>query len=113
MNYLDVVLLLNIALLSFALSPGWHMLLTARILLSMPITLLCLVICLKKIYNAIKYTAKVCSLPSKLKYLCRCFEGTLSATEINKQGINDRVGEEQPLVKPTSTVISYGAGNNA
>ena len=74
-------------------------------ILSMPIALLCLVMCSKKICGAIKHTVKVCSLPSK--YLCRCFEETLSTAELNQPGINDIVGEAQPLIQPTSTVISY------
>ena len=73
MTYLDALLLLNIAIQCFVFSAGWHMLLIARILLSVLIALLCLVICLKMFYGAIKHTVKVCSLPSKLKYLCRCF----------------------------------------
>ena len=64
-------------------------------------------ICSKKFYGAIKHTVnhKVCSLPSK--YLCRCFEETLSTTELNEPGISDMVGEAEPLIQPTSTVISY------
>ena len=112
MNYLDALLLLNIALLSFVLSSTLPMLLIARILLSMPIILLCLVICSKKVYGAIKHTVKVCSLPSKLNHLRRCFEGTSSTTELNEPEIVHIAGEAQPLIQPTSIVIGYGADDN-
>ena len=108
MNYMDALLLLNIALLSFVLSTGWRMLLIARILLSMPVALLCLVICSKKFYGAIKFIVKACSLPSKLKYLlCRCFEGNASTTKIM-----DTVTETQPLIQPTSIVIGNSADDS-
>ena len=109
MNYLDALLLLNIALLCFVLFPRIPMLVIARMLLSLPIVILCLVICLKKIHAAIKRIVKVNLLPSKLKHLCKCFGKNLPANELNEPGIN---GEEQPLIKPTSTIISYGADIN-
>ena len=112
MNYLDALLLLNIALLSFVLSSRLPMLQIARILLSMPIALLFLVICSKKFYGVIKRTVRVHSLPSKLKYLCRCIEETPSIVEQNEPEIVDIAGEAQPLIQPTSTIISYGADDN-
>ena len=59
-----------------------------------------------------KHIVKVCSLPSKLKHLCRCFEGTPSIVELNEPEIIDIVGEAQPLIQPTSTVVGYGADDN-
>ena len=67
---------------------------------------------LKKVYGTIKHIVKVRSLPSKVKYLCRCFEGTPSTTETNEPEFFDIAGEAQPLIQPTSTVIGYGADDN-
>ena len=61
---------------------------------------------MQKIHGTIKLIVKEHSLPSKLKHLCKCFKENLSATELNEPGIN---GEAQPLIQPTSTVISYRA----
>ena len=80
------------------------MLLTTRILLSMPIVLLCLVICTKKAYGTIKCTVKVCS--SKLKFLFMYLRETV---ELNEPEIADIDREAQALIQPTSIVISYGA----
>ena len=109
MNYMDALLLLNMALLCFVLFQRIPMLVIARMLLSLPIVILSLVICLKKIHAAIKQIVKIHSLPSKLKHLCKCFGKNLPANKLNGPGIN---GEEQPLIKPTSTIISYGADIN-
>ena len=57
MNYLDALLLLNI-FLSFSLHIRLPMLFIAKMLLSIPLALLCLVICSKMAYGAIKHTVK-------------------------------------------------------
>ena len=108
MNYLDSMLLLNCALLSFMLSTGWRMLLVARILLSTPITLLCLIIILKKANSAIKNTFKVCT-----SHFNRCrFRGACHTAESSQSAITGTVTAVQPLIQPTSTVFSYGADDN-
>ena len=114
MNYLDALLILNIALLYFILFARSPMFVIARILLSMPITLLCLKIGLKKIYGTITHRIKVKSLSSKLRFLCKCFNQSLSTTELNEPGISGiaSLREEQPLIQTGSSVISYGADNN-
>lgn len=97
MNYLDALLLLNISFVLFARLP---MLVIAKVLLSMPIALLCLGICLKKIYGTIKHRIKVNSLPSKLRFLCKCFDEKIFTTELNEPGSSDiaSLREEQPLM---------------
>ena len=113
MNYLDALLLLNIALLYFVLFAKSPMSVIARILLSMPIALLCLAICLKKIHSGIIHGIKVNLLPNKLRFLCKCFDENLSTTELNEPGISDIAREEQPLIRPASSLISYnGADDN-
>ena len=107
MNYFDALLLLNMTILNFALSTGWYMLLTTRILLSMPIVLLCLVICTKKMYSIIKCTVKASS--SRLKFLCTYFRDSVSTVELTEPEIANIDREAQPLIQPTSIVIGYGA----
>ena len=58
MNYLDALLLLNFIFLSFSLHIRLPMLFIAKMLLSIPLALLCLVICSKMAYGAIKHTVK-------------------------------------------------------
>ena len=45
----------------------------------------------------------------KLKFLCTCFREITPTVELNEPEIADADREAQPLIQPTSTVISYGA----
>ena len=69
----------------------------------------------KKAYSAVKHTVIVHTVivhSSKLKFLCTYFQENTSTAELNELGIVDIVREAQPLIQPTSTIISYGAKDN-
>ena len=114
MNFLDAVLLLYFAILSFISSTIWHnsTIMITRMLLSTPIILFLLIITFQKIYTTFVQLYKVCR--NCLKLPRTWLGGTaFEATTMNDQ--NALIGSQkaaEPLIQPTSTVISYGADDN-
>ena len=105
MNVLDAFLLVNFALFNFIISAGGHMLLIARVVISTPIALFFLIITLKKAHFAIIKVPQVFKNKFKLQY--EWFRCTFYTAERNQHTSRNTVA--QPLIQPTSTVISYGA----
>ena len=110
MNVLDAFLLLNFALLNFIISAGGHMLLIARVVISTPIALFFLIITLKKAHFAIIKVPQVFRNKFKLQYVIEWFRGTSYTAKRNQHTTHNTAA--QPLIQPTSTVISYGADDN-
>ena len=110
MNYLDTLILSNLALLYYTFVYGAHMLLSIRILLTIPI----LVFITYMIIKTIKIGR---SLPQ-----CTCFKlvmrkiislktVTFSSKE-EQQFTIDSPTAAQPLIEPTSTTLNYGSCDN-
>ena len=103
MNYLDAFLLYNLALLSFIVLAGSHMLQRARILLVAPILILILIIAFKAFYPcANRCLSKYTCLSQK----CRELRSNLFATTV------DTTAASQPLIQPTHTEVSYGTNDS-
>ena len=114
MNFLDAALLLYFAMFSFTFSTVSHnsIAMITRILVSIPILLFLLIIIFQKIYTTFVLLYKV--FRNSLKLPCTWLGSTaLGAATINDE--NALVGSQkaaEPLIQPTSTVISYGADDN-
>ena len=96
MNYLDALLLSNLALLHFILLAGSRMLPFARILLVAPILILILTIAFRVVYPCVNR----CILKLNRKY--RALTNNLIATTV------DTTAASQPLIQPTHSEVSYG-----
>ena len=103
MNYLDAFLLSNLALLSFIVLAGSHMLQRARILLVAPILILILTIAFRVLYRC---TNRCLSKYTCLNQKCRELRSNVFATTV------DTTAASQPLIQPTHTKVSYGINDN-
>ena len=107
MNYMDVLILSNLALINYILLSEVSMLQTIRILLATPISVLIIIMVTKLILNAAR---------SLLKFTCSKFTIrnciTLRTATFPRQEeqrfITDTPTATQPLIEPSSTVLSYG-----
>jgi uncharacterized protein YqhQ len=111
MNFLDAVLLLYFAmfLFIFSITLNNSKIIIARMLLLTPITLLLLMITFQIIYITAAQLYKVCR--KNLKFPCTWLRDTVFTTETMGDH-NALVGSQtatEPLIQPTSTVISFGA----
>ena len=112
MNYLDTILLSNIALMCYTLSSGFCVLLMARGLLLSPIIIFIVMICLKKFHDISKlHMCNVKVLLQRCYECCRLRRAQLSSEPI-QSSTADIPTAAQPLVQPTCTVISYGGNDN-
>ena len=111
MNFWDIAILSHLALTCYSLCSGVRALLLARILLSVPITVFILVTLLRKCCVMSKVYGKVLN---KQILCCSCFRSksaSLTAEACQDSIIVDTPAVSQPLIQPTSTVISYGTNN--
>ena len=107
MNFLDTLILSNLVLLYYSLMSGSYMLLPIRILLEIPILEFIIVMAIKIIRFAGRPLSK-----------CICFKLVMckiislrtvtSSHEEKQQFTIDSPTAVQPLIEPTSTVLSYG-----
>ena len=100
MNYCDIAILSNLATLFYVLSSESHTQLSARILLSIPITVFVLTLLLRKFYEKFKEHLKF--------FCCNCF-GCRGDAEANRRLTIDSPTESEPeaepLIQPTSTIM--------
>ena len=114
MNYLDTLLLSNYTILCYVLSSGFRTQLVARILITTPIAVFIVSIILKKVYNVSKsYTCKLKS-PSCIQDSFNCIRSKRIpiAVESTQSSTANTPTSAEPLIQPTSTVMSYGITDN-
>ena len=111
MNYWDIAILSHLAITCYSLSSGAHALLLDRILLTVPITVFFIITMLTKCC----VMSKVCYNDLKVPKYCSCFTSgnTLFTAEPCQSCRVDYPTVSQPLIQPTSTVISYGTCMNS
>ena len=114
MNYLDTLLLSNYMILCYVLSSGFRTQLVARILITTPIAVFIVSIILKKVYNMSK--SYVCKLKSQscIPDSFNCFRSKRMpiAVESTQSSTANTPTSTQPLIQPTSTVMTYGIKDN-
>ena len=92
----------NLALLCYVAVSGSHMETTARILLASPVLVFALII-LAKVFRLHLPKCCACSKHLLQKVMKAKFMG-----EAEQSSANDTPTAGQPLIQPTSTVLSYG-----
>ena len=107
MNYLDTLILSNLALIYYTFLSGVSMLLTVRILLAIPITVFMLIMVIKLMRYATKPLSKCTCSMLVIRKLITLRTATLPREE-EQRYINDTPTAVQPLIEPTSTVLGYG-----
>ena len=107
MNYLDTLILSNLALIYYTFLSGVSMLLTVRILLAIPITIFMLIMVIKLMRYATKPLSKCTCSMLVIRKLITLRTATLPREE-EQRYINDTPTAVQPLIEPTSTVLGYG-----
>ena len=105
MNRLDTLILSDLALVYFAFSCGAEMLLALRTLLAIPIVAFIIVIIIKIVRRAVRQLSKRACTSNAIQKL-------ISLTAIfTQQRVTITPGNPsaaQPLIEPTSTILSYG-----
>ena len=111
MNHLDTLLLSNYMILCYVLSSGFRTQLVARILITTPIAVFIVSIILKKVYNMSK--SYMCKLKSQSCILdsFNCFRMPIVVESTERSTANTPTST-QPLIQPTSTVMTYGIKDN-
>ena len=106
MNHLDTLLLSNYMILCYVLSSGFRTQLVARILITTPIAVFIVSIILKKVYNMSK--SYMCKLKSQSCILdsFNCFRMPIVVESTERSTANTPTST-QPLIQPTSTVMTY------
>ena len=120
MNYLDVLLLLNLTLTCYTIAL-WSesMAETVRVLLALPLVVLIINVVLKRIHTVFSQALKSLNLKFLSHKCADCLrrkERSLdppTAVEQSNEAVSSNVGvrdseEQQPLISPTCSVISYG-----
>ena len=114
MNYLDTLLLSNYMILCYVLSSGFRTQLVAQILITTPIAVFIVSIILKKVYNMSK--SYMCKLKSQscIPDSFNCFRSKRMpiAVESTQSSTANTPTSTQPLIQPTSTVMTYGIKDN-
>ena len=108
MNYLDVLILSDLALIYYAFSCGADMLHCLRILLTIPVFSFTILMIVKITHYVCRPLLK-CSC-SKFTLKCKLI-ASWSATSAHKEEQQTIIGSPpaaQPLTEPTSTILSYG-----
>ena len=107
MNYLDTLILSNLALIYYTFLSGVSMLLTVRTLIAIPISVFMLIMVIKVIH----YTARPLWKCTCFKFVIRKLFFIRIATfpcEEEQRCIIDTPTAVQSLIEPTSTVLGYG-----
>ena len=113
-NYLDTLLLSNCTILCYVLSSGFRTHLVAQILITTPIAVFIVSIISKKLYGAFKsYKCKLKSQRCLHKYFC-CYTSNRmpTAVESTQSSTANTPTSTQPLIQPTSTVMTYVTRDN-
>ena len=110
MNHLDALLLSYCAIFCYVLPFNYCTQLFVRILITTPIAVFIITIILKKLYGAFKsYKCKLNSQRCIHKYFCCYTSKRISNTvESPQNSTANTPTSTQPLIQPTSTVMSYG-----
>ena len=107
MNYLDILLLSNIALLCFIVLSGSSMLLPTRILVAAPIVAFILIMVIRVFRYAIRHLSKCICTKFILQKLLALRTAKYTA-KVEQNTTTDTQTAAQPLIQPTSTVLNYG-----
>ena len=107
MNYLDIFLLSNIALLCFIVLSGSTMLLPTRILLATPIIAFILIMVIRVFRYAIRHLSKCTCIKFILQKLLALRTATYIA-KVEQNSTIDTPTAARRLIQPTSTVLNYG-----
>ena len=110
MNYLDSLILTNLAVLYYSFVSGVHMLLLIRTLLAVPILVFITYTIIKTI--TICLVGRALSQCTCLKFVMRKIISLKTVTfsgEKEQQFTIDSPTVTQPLIEPTSTTLSYGS----
>ena len=110
MNHLDALLLSYCAIFCYVLPFSYHTQLFVRILITTPIAVFIIIIILKKLYGSVKsYKCKLNSQRCVHKYFCCYTSKRIPVTvESTQNSTANTPTSTQPLIQPTSTVMSYG-----
>ena len=101
MNHLDTLLLSNVMILCYVLSSRFCTQLVARTLIATPVIVFIVIIFIRRVYAMFSsYTCR------KLKSF-NCFRSNMT-TESTQSSTANTPMSTQPLLQPTSTVVSYG-----
>ena len=113
MNYLDTLLFSDLALIYYAFSCGADMLHMLRILLEIPMLAFLIVMIIKIIHNAVRQLSKCTCTNIAICKLISLRTATSTYGE-QQQGMitHDNLTAGQPLIEPTSTVVSYDTCTN-
>ena len=98
MNHLDTLLLSNFMIICYGLSSGLHIQLVARTLIAAPIAVFIIITIFQRVYAMIR----VCSC-HKLNKSFNCFRSNITTESTQSSNVSN-----QPLLQPTSAVVSYG-----
>ena len=114
MNHLDTLLLSNCTILCYVLPFSLRTQLVVRILITTPIAVFIVSIISKKLYGAVKsYKCKLKSQRCLHKYVC-CYTSNRmpTAAESTQSSTANTPTSTQPLIQPSSTVMTYGTRDN-
>ena len=112
MNYLDTLILSNLAVLYYSFAFGTHMLQLIRILLTIPISVFITFMIIKTITTY--FVGRSLSQCTCLKFIMHKIISLKTITFPSKelQFTIDSPTAAQPLIEPTSTTLSYGSCDN-
>ena len=114
MNYLDIFILSDLALIYYAFSCGGNVLLTIRILLVVPISALLIAMIVK----ITCYSARQLSKCTCAKFVIHKSVSLMTAISTHQEqqvtisSMHNNPSAAQPLIEPTSTVVSYDTCTN-
>ena len=108
MNYLDIAILFHLAMSCYTCSSKVGALLLKNILLAIPITVFILIIILRKSFSKSSLHCKILRICKYCSNYCFRSRSTPSSPEPIENPTVDNPTASQPLILPTSTVISYG-----
>ena len=112
MNYLDTLILSNLAVLYYSFAFGTHMLQLIRTLLIIPISVFIIFMIIKTITTC--FVGRSLSQCTCLKFIMRKIISlkTITFPSKEQQFTIDSPTAVQPLIEPTSTTLSYGSCDN-
>ena len=113
MNYLDILILSNLAVLYYSFVSGAHMLLLIRTLLVIPILVFTTLMIIKTITTCLG--GRSLSQCTRFEFIMRKIISLKTVTLSSKQEQQftiDSPTAAQPLIEPISTTLSYGTCDN-
>ena len=107
MNYSDTLILSNLALIYYSFASGAHMLLSFRIILIIPISAFIIIMIIKVACFAGRSLSQ-CTYFKLIMEKVTSLRATIFFHKEEQRFTIDSPTEAQPLIEPTTTVLSYG-----